>query len=272
MNPNDDNKGPSGKRCKTKNLPKTVPGFCMQAYQKNTVTEGPKTAENVQPKTVKATTNFAAKCGRPGFPLAASYAGRNRPFRWLVPLEMIDYDVYLPIMTDGLREPSKPYGACAAQGLWDLLTRDTTSRRVLNALPRMVFPLRRALNAAASDHWRVGVRALKTLQKLASAGKDGRVGYALVPYYRLLLPPLNRYGRLTDVSSNDGVNQCIKYNIADLCYQTLLLLEYTGGQCAYSNIKYLIPTYENVVVCCKKPARTGTATDTSDGTTALHIK
>ncbi|VVC39119.1 Parkin co-regulated protein, partial [Cinara cedri] len=103
-----------------------------------------------------------------------------------------------------------PYGACAAQGLWDLLTRDTTSRRVLNALPRMVFPLRRALNAAASDHWRVGVRALKTLQKLASAGKDGRVGYALVPYYRLPLPPLDRYGRLTDVSSSDGVNRCIK--------------------------------------------------------------
>lgn len=236
-----------------KSSPKAVPGFCMQAYQKNTVTTGPpKNTASFRPKRVTGITAFAANYDRPGFPLAAVYGGgvskdSRRRFRWLVPPQSVDYDTYLPILVDGLRERPTPYKTCAALALWDLLTLDVTGERVLAALPRIVFPLRNALNVGDAD-WSCVVRAMKTLQMIATAGKDGQVGLALVPYYRQLLTPINTY-RQIEVLSTDGLTLNTAYNLADLCGETLSVLENTGGPCAYSNIKYIIPTYENVASC-----------------------
>lgn len=196
-------------------------------------------------------TSFALNYGRSEFPVIALYSPTvsARSFRWILPFEAVDYAVYLPISVDGLREPPRPYGMCAAHSLWELLGRDVTGERVLAALPRIVFPLRQALSAGPGQ-WTVVVRALKTLQKLATAGNDGCVGRALVPYYRLLLAPLRRYLDATHVNSTDGLNY-VTYNINELCTTTLRTLEYTGGHCAYMNIKYMIPTYVHVISCCR---------------------
>jgi len=43
-------------------------------------------------------------------------------------------------------------------------------------------------------------------------------------------------------------NQRKKLNLGDLIQETLELLEQTGGEDAFINIKYMIPTYESVVI------------------------
>lgn len=252
---------------------RTLPGFCVQAYQKNTMMAGPeKTTGSKRPAAlamVAATktsaaqyeetgatrcvplsdpqTTFASMYGRPGFPLTTLYGSRSR---WLVPMEKVDYEIYMPVMVDGLRNRARPYGTCAAYGLWDMLDKDETGERVLSALPRTVFPLRRALDRGPRD-WPTVVRALKTLRRLATVGVGGsRVGMALMSYYRQLLPPIGRYMRTaTHVTSTDGLNPNIRYNIKDLCAETLATLNLAGGPCAFANIKYVIPTYENINVC-----------------------
>lgn len=235
--------------------PRTVPGFSVQAYQKDTVTARPEWPRRDSQRTgrtpnAERRTNFAVNYGRADFPLTAVYnaAAGGRRFQWLVPFESIDYGVYMPILADGLRERPRPYGACGTHGLWDLLARDETGDRVLSGLPATVVPLRRALDAGPRD-WPTVVRGLKTLQKLTAAGtRDFRVGRALVPYYRQLLPPVGGYLRTgaSATSSSDGINTNVAYNVTDLCAGVLSTLQYTGGPDAYKKIKYVIPTYERV--------------------------
>jgi hypothetical protein len=109
---------------------------------------------------------------------------------------------------------------------------------------------------------------LKILQKLVVASPD--IGIALVPYYRQILPIFNifkhmnctiaRYWKLTDtlcscfsvlvaVHTGDGIDyhQQKRENIGDLINETLELFERHGGDDAFINIKYMIPTYESCV-------------------------
>lgn len=219
----------------------------------------------VVPVVVK--TEFSEGYGRPGFPMRAVY-GVDRPFRWLVSLESIDYELYMPVLIDGLRDRDKRMAGCAAQGLRDLFARDELGDRVLAALPRVVFPLRRVLHEGPR-YWPAVVRGLRVLRALAAAGQDGRVGRALVPYYRQLLPPLGRY-RQRRIVATDGLNENTAVDVADLCDDTLTLLQRNGGPCAYVNIKYILPTYELVVT---SPPTCLTATKTRGiGPTAVHVR
>ncbi len=97
------------------------------------------------------------------------------------------------------------------------------------------------------------------------------VGPSLVPYYRQILPILNIFknfnrkiiglqprkaGRLLTVSYvhasyytgnlGDAVDfsQKENNNVGELIQETLELLEDKGGEDAFINIKYMIPTYE----------------------------
>jgi len=75
------------------------------------------------------------------------------------------------------------------------------------------------------------------------------IGEALVPYYRQLLPIFNIY-KNNNKNMGDKIeyNQRKKLNLGDLVQETLELLEQTGGEDAFINIKYMIPTYESVVI------------------------
>jgi len=222
---------------------KTGPGV---SPQKNTETSCslPVTA----PSSSARSTAFAIAYGRLGFPLATVHGVVDgQRLRWLVPPELVDYNVYLPVLADGLRERPMPYGACATFGLWELLACDYPGDRVLSALPQTVFPIRRALDIGSRD-WPTAVRALKSLQKLSSAGRKGLVGPALVPYYRHLLSPINRYLHTNaDVITNDGLDANVMYNLSSLCHDTLCVLERTGGASAYSSIKSIVPTYHSCI-------------------------
>jgi hypothetical protein len=84
----------------------------------------------------------------------------------------------------------------------------------------------------------------KILQKLVTTCE--KAGEILVPYYRHLLPVLNLF-----VSHNHNLGDAIEYsqrynaNLADIIQKTLELLERSGGDDAFENIKYMIPTYES---------------------------
>lgn len=88
---------------------------------------------------------------------------------------------------------------------------------------------------------------LKVIQKLVLSGD--MIGEALVPYYRQILPIFNIFR-----NSNKNIGDKIEYdqrkrlNLGDLIIETLELLEQTGGEDAFINIKYMIPTYESCVL------------------------
>lgn len=88
---------------------------------------------------------------------------------------------------------------------------------------------------------------LKVIQKLVLSGD--MIGEALVPYYRQILPIFNIFR-----NSNKNIGDKIEYdqrkrlNLGDLITETLELLEQTGGEDAFINIKYMIPTYESCVL------------------------
>lgn len=71
------------------------------------------------------------------------------------------------------------------------------------------------------------------------------VGEALVPYYRQILPVFNIF-KHKNVNVGDTIvySQRKRMNIGDLIQETLELLEAHGGEDAFINIKYMIPTYE----------------------------
>ena len=69
---------------------------------------------------------------------------------------------------------------------------------------------------------------------------------ALVPYYRQILPVLNLM-RNRNKNLGDKIDYAQKNadNIGELIQETLELMERHGGEDAYINIKYMVPTYES---------------------------
>ena len=69
-----------------------------------------------------------------------------------------------------------------------------------------------------------------------------------MPYYRQILPILNLY-KNKNVNIGDGIDygQRKKLCLGELILETLQLLEMRGGEDAFINIKYMIPTYESCV-------------------------
>lgn len=122
------------------------------------------------------------------------------------------------------------------------------------------------LDALNTRNKKVMCTTLRVLQHLVKSGD--MVGEALVPYYRQILPTLNLFKekngsllhKVTIVHNlitccvlvNCG--DCIDYsqmrgeNLADIINETLEILEKYGGEDAFINIKYMIPTYESCML------------------------
>ena len=88
---------------------------------------------------------------------------------------------------------------------------------------------------------------LKILQALVTCSDT--IGEALVPYYRQILPVMNlmktknsNLGDKIDYSQRKG------QNLGELIQSTLEMFEVNGGEDAFINIKYMIPTYESCVL------------------------
>jgi len=186
---------------------------------------------------------------RGDLPIQVDHGGVANRLAWKVEIQKLDFHHYLPIFFDGLRELELPYSFIAEQGVLDML--EAGAHKVLPVIPQLIIPIKTAFNTRDKT---VLVRMLKILQALvncdvAVAGGAGLIGQALVPYYRQILPVMNIFIN-NNANLLDGIDysQRKRQNLGELIVETLEQLELHGGEDAFINIKYLVPTYQSVVI------------------------
>eukprot|EP00002_Diphylleia_rotans_P004189 TRINITY_DN1300_c0_g1_i5.p2 TRINITY_DN1300_c0_g1~~TRINITY_DN1300_c0_g1_i5.p2 ORF type:complete len:317 (-),score=71.29 TRINITY_DN1300_c0_g1_i5:837-1787(-) len=187
-------------------------------------------------------TQFRRFYERGDLPIAVEHHTNGNRIQWKVLPEKLDYHHYLPLFFDGLREKEDPFRFLAVQGVFDLLERG--SSKILPVIPQLIIPIKTALNTRDAQ---VITVMLKVIQKLVTSAE--MVGEALVPYYRQILPIFNIF-KTKNINIGDAIDygQRKKMNIGDLIEETLHVLEVNGGEDAFINIKYMIPTYESYVM------------------------
>jgi hypothetical protein len=196
-------------------------------------------------------TEFRRFYQRGDLPISIDHCGVKNKIQWKVDIDKLDFHHYLPIFFDGLRETQEPYKFLSLQGVTDML--EFGGPKILPVIPQLIIPIKTALNTRDPI---VIVKVLKVLKKLIVADvmteapdTGGLIGQALVPYYRQILPVLNIF-RNKNKNLGDGIEygQRNGENMGDLINETLELLERHGGEDAFINIKYLIPTYQSTVL------------------------
>ncbi|KAK8878194.1 hypothetical protein M9Y10_004959 [Tritrichomonas musculus] len=186
-----------------------------------------------------AHTEFRRFYDRGDIPVRLVHTSFKNAIAWSVDPAVLDYQHYLPLFFDGLREKEEPYRFFARKGTWELLKHGGT--RVLQVIPQVVIPLKKALDTRDMEILPV---ALRTMQKLVKS--SDLAGEALIPFYRQLLPVLNEF-LLFNKNLGDRIEygQRKKNNIGDLILETLECLELNGGPDAFINIQYMVPTYQS---------------------------
>jgi hypothetical protein len=179
---------------------------------------------------------------RGDLPIQVQHSGTINRIAWKVDIDKLDYHHYLPIFFDGLREKEDPYRFLAVEGTHNML--DKGGSKILPVVPQLIIPIKTGLNTRDGE---VISTILKILQKLVLSGE--MIGEALVPYYRQILPIFNLF-KSSGKNLGDAIDygQRLRSNIGELIDETLELFEIHGGEDAYINIKYMIPTYESCVV------------------------
>ena len=195
---------------------------------------------------------------RGDLPISIDHSGSQPKIQWKVDAEKLDYHHYLPLFFDGLREQEHPYDFLSLEGTLNLLERGGS--KILPVVPQLIIPIKVALNTRIPM---VMVRVLRVLKKLVLAdvvGAEGNpmymppeaqglIGQALVPYYRQILPIFNIFkNKTTNIGDAIDYHQQKDEDLGTLIDETLELFEMYGGEDAFINIKYLIPTYQSVIV------------------------
>jgi len=202
----------------------------------------PPVSQSLLPIQNSQPTEFRRFYDRGDLPLQVAFDGAHRKVQWKVSFDKLDYHHYLPIFFDGIREQQEPYQFLARQGTYDLLAKG--GNKILPVIPQLIIPMKTALNTKNIE---IVSEMLKIIQKLVLSGK--MIGEALVPYYRQLLPVCNLLK-----NKNKNIGDMIDYGqqkrgtVGDLVEETLEILEVNGGEDAFINIKYMIPTYESKVI------------------------
>ncbi|XP_028843492.1 parkin coregulated gene protein [Denticeps clupeoides] len=216
-------------------------GFTVKSTMKNSVVMGPPAAGAFRERPTKPTA-FRKFYERGDFPIALEHDTKGNRIAWKVDIEKLDYYHYLPLFFDGLCETEHPYEFFARQGIHDML--EHGGSKILPTVPQLIIPIKNALN---TRNRQVICTTLKVLQHLVVSGE--MVGEALVPYYRQILPILNIFKNINR-NSGDKIDysQQKRENIGDLIQETLEVLERYGGEDAFINIKYMVPTYETCAI------------------------
>jgi hypothetical protein len=185
-------------------------------------------------------TQFRKFYERGDLPVAVMSSSKN-VIAWKVDVDKLDYHHYLPIFFDGVREKEEPYRFLAVKGVEDMLK--AGGSKILPTIPQLIIPIKTALNTR--DPCVIAV-VLQLLQKMVVSAES--VGEALVPYYRQILPILNVF-KNKNVNTGDGIDYAQRKNtcVGELIRETLEVFEQYGGEDAFINIKYMVPTYESCV-------------------------
>jgi hypothetical protein len=114
----------------------------------------------------------------------------------------------------------------------------------------LIIPIKEALSTKTTE---IVVKTLRHLQELVKSSDV--LAESLVPYYRQILPVMNllkhrngksfHINKIVNIGDKIDYSQKKKENIGELIQETLELFEKHGGEDAYINIKYMIPTYES---------------------------
>lgn len=202
----------------------------------------PRPRAGAKAKRVIAPTTFRRVYDAGDLPVQLNHGHQGGKLMWKTKVAQLNYNHYLPIFFDGLREKQDPYRLIAVQGVFDML--EEGGANIGKVIPQLIIPIKASLNTR--DPQIIAI-VLKVLQKLVQSGEP--VGEMLVPYYRQILPIFNIYK-----SNNENIGDKIEYgqrkkmNLGDLIQETLELFEQTGGEDAFINIKYMIPTYESCMI------------------------
>eukprot|EP00443_Scrippsiella_acuminata_P095829 CAMPEP_0115635142 /NCGR_PEP_ID=MMETSP0272-20121206/32959_1 /TAXON_ID=71861 /ORGANISM="Scrippsiella trochoidea, Strain CCMP3099" /LENGTH=342 /DNA_ID=CAMNT_0003072023 /DNA_START=72 /DNA_END=1097 /DNA_ORIENTATION=+ len=174
---------------------------------------------------------------RGDLPIAVFHGAVGGKIAWKVDVDKLDYHHYLPIFFDGAREQEDPYRFLAVQGTYEMLEKG--GQKVLPVVPQLIIPIKTALNTRNPI---IICTMLKIIQTLVKSGD--MIGEALVPYYRQILPVFNIFkNNNTNIGDKIDYNQRKRMNLGELIAETLEVLETHGGEDAFINIKYMIPTY-----------------------------
>ncbi|XP_068437074.1 parkin coregulated gene protein isoform X3 [Clinocottus analis] len=157
--------------------------FTVKATMKNSVVEGPPPAGTFRERPSKPTT-FRKFYERREFPMALEHDTKGNHIVWKVEIEKLDFHHYLPLFFDGLCETVHPYEFFACQGVHDMLNHG--GPKILPVVSQLIIPIKNALN---TRNHKVMCTTLKVLQHLVMS--DEKVGEALVPYFRKILPIFN---------------------------------------------------------------------------------
>merc|ERR1712142_1310039 len=218
-----------------------VLGFTLKANMKNSIVRNPPIAGAFLERPSKPT-SFQKFYERGDFPIALEHDTKGNRISWKVEIEKLDYHHYLPLFFDGLCETQHPHEFFARQGIHDML--EHGGAKILPVIPQLIIPIKNALNTR--DRSIICV-TLKVLQHLVTSAE--MVGEALVPYYRQILPILNLF-KNDNSNTGDGIDysQQKRENVGALIQETLEAFERNGGPDAFINIKYMVPTYESIVI------------------------
>lgn len=215
---------------------------CTKRAKENKPTDSgskKKRNEALAPRPIIAT-EFRKYYERGDIPVKIIHCGSLNKIDWLEKPDEIDIKRYLPWFVEGLREKLEPFRFLAILGSFELVEKNSTEK-IIEVAALIVMPLKLALNTRDVE---VIAVVCKFLQKLLKTHPG--VGKYLIPYYRQLLPVFNIMR-----TCNKNIGDAIEYdqrkglNIGDLITETLELMESTGGDDAFVNIKYMIPTYES---------------------------
>ncbi|CAD7928214.1 unnamed protein product [Amoebophrya sp. A25] len=189
-----------------------------------------------------AATEFRRFYDRGDLPIQIFHGAAGGKIAWKVEIEKLDYHHYLPIFFDGLREREDPYRFLAVQGVYDMLAKGGS--KILPVVPQLIIPIKTALNTRCEEIVCTTIKVL--IQLVLSADM---VGEALVPYYRQILPIFNIFkGHTKNVGDQMDYSQRKRLNLGELVNEALEVFETHGGEDAFINIKYMIPTYESCVL------------------------
>jgi hypothetical protein len=179
---------------------------------------------------------------RGDLPIQVFHGAVGGKIAWKVDIEKLDYHHYLPIFFDGIREKEDPYRFLAVQGAYDMMEKG--GPKLLPVVPQLIVPIKTALNTRDKE---IMCTTMKILQTLVPSGE--MIGEALVPYYRQILPVFNIF-KTSNMNLGDKTEyaQRKRLNLGDLIAETLQIFELYGGEDAFINIKYMIPTYESCVL------------------------
>jgi len=189
-----------------------------------------------------APSEFRRFYDRGDLPVQVHHTATQNRISWKVDIDKLDYHHYLPIFFDGLREREDPYRFLAVEGVHNMLDKGVS--KILPVVPQLIIPIKTALNTRDGE---VIVTTLKALQALVLSAE--MVGEALVPYYRQILPVFNIFKQNTpSTMDNIDYGQRMRRNLGELIDETLEIFETHGGEDAFINIKYMIPTYESCMI------------------------